>query len=551
MTETADLIVTNARVYTSDPSNEWVEAIAVKDGKIVALGSAESVNSYATPTTEIIDAAGRMVMPGLCDVHAHLGMGGAQIAWELSFGPADGLEEILAKVAERAATVGPDEWVIGGIVGSPLLDQLAKGGYLEKLDEAGAGRPVLLRDDSHHNRWVNSRALEIAGIGAETPDPDGGTYVRDESGNLTGVLWESGCDAVEEAAARSIANPAERDVVSLRAAVKMFNSFGITAIQDAGTSERDLRALSTLDDNGELTAWVFGSLPARPFFGEEFVGEELFAASRTYRRTHVRPDFVKLFLDGVPMTRTSALLHPYVCHGDHEDPEDSGPLFWTSDDLVAILRRCRELGLGVKLHATGDRAVRQALDAIEVIRKEDGDEQKFQIAHIAYIDEEDLSRFAELDVVPDASPYIWFPTPFDDSIANQVPAEVLKRNWPFRDLLDSGACLSGGSDWPVVPIPSPWIAMETMVTRANPDPAVPGENNPSQRIDVRGAISAFTRNTAHAMGFGDSIGVLGVGRSADFIVLNQNLFDIAPNEIHKTQVEYTYFGGKRVYDHIA
>lgn len=552
MTEKADLILTNARIYTCDPGNEWVEAIAVADGKIVALGSANSVDSYATADTEIVDVGGRMVMPGLCDVHAHIGMGGAQVAWELSFGPGSDLKDILAQVEARAATIGPDEWVIGGIVGSPLMDELAKGGYLEALDEASAGRPVLLRDDSHHNRWVNSRALELAGVGPETPNPAGGTYVRDASGKLTGVLHESGCDAVEDAAARSIINPAERDVVSLRTAVKLLNTFGITAIQDAGTSERDLRALSTLDDNGELTAWVVGSLPARPFFGEEFVGEELFAASRAYRRTHVRPDFVKLFLDGVPMTRTSALLKPYVCHGDHEDPEDAGPLFWTTDDVVAMLRRCQELGFGAKLHATGDRSVRQALDAIEVIRKQLGDEQRFHIAHIAYIDAADLPRFAELDVVPDASPYIWYPTPIDDSIANQVPAELLKTNWAFKDLLDSGACLAAGSDWPVVPVPSPWIAMETMVTRANPDPAVPGENNPDQKIDVRDAISAFTRNSARALGFGDSIGVLAPGKSADFIVLNQNLFDIEPNEIHQTQVELTYFGGTRVYDrHVA
>ncbi|MGQ4615156.1 amidohydrolase family protein [Nocardia sp. R7R-8] len=549
MTEMADLIVTNARVYTCDPGNEWVEAFAVANGKISALGSTESVAAFATSDTEIIDAGGRMVMPGLCDGHAHLGLGGAQVAWELTISPTADVNDILTLVKSRAATLAPNEWVIGSTIGSPVIDELAKGGYLEALDEASAGRPVLLRDDSHHNRWVNSRALELAGIGQQTPDPDEGTYVRDASGKLTGVLYESACAAVEEAAARSIENPAERDIVSLREAVKLLNSFGITAIQDAGTSERDLRALSTLDDSGELTAWVVGSLPARPFFGEEFVGEELFTASRAYRRTHVRPDFAKLFLDGVPMTRTAALLTPYVCHGAHEDPEDTGPLFWTSEELVATLERCRQLGLGAKLHATGDGSVRQALNAIEMIRKEHSDGQIFQIAHVAYIDPTDLPRFAELDVVPDASPYIWFPTPFDESIANQVPAEVLDRNWPFKDLLASGACLTAGSDWPVVPIPSPWIAMETMVTRANPDPSVPGLNNPAQRIDVRDAINAFTRNAARAIGLGDSIGVLATGRSADFLVLNQNLFDIAPNEIHQTQVEYTYFEGRRIYDH--
>jgi predicted amidohydrolase YtcJ len=441
--------------------------------------------------------------------------------------------------------------VIGGIVASPIMDELAKGGYLEALDKASEGRPVLLRDDSHHNRWVNSRALELVGVGPQTPDPDGGTYVRDEAGGLTGVLYELACDGFEDAAARAVKNPAEHDIVSMRTAVGLLNSFGITAIQDAGTTVGALRALATLDDSGELSAWVVGSLPARPFFGEDFVGEELYASSRAFRRAHVRPDFVKVFLDGVPMTRTSALLAPYLCHGNHEDPEDCGPLFWTRDDLVATLERCQELELGAKLHATGDRSVRQALDAIEIVRKKHGDGPIFQIAHVAYIDPADIHRFSELGVIPDASPYIWFPTPFDDSIANQVPPSILDRNWPFKDLLASGACLSAGSDWPVVPIPSPWIALETMVTRANPDPSIAGENNPAQRIGVSEAISAFTTNTARAIGLEDEIGVLATGRAADFIVLNQNLFDIAPNDIHKTQVEFTYFEGNLIYDHSA
>lgn len=548
MSKAIDLIVTNASVYTCDPANEWAEAFAVTAGVVTAVGTAAEIAALASTDTEILNGDGRMIMPGLCDVHSHLMFGGAQAAWELTTLPSDGIDIILAKVRNWAERLAPDEWVVGGIIGSPVLDQIAQGGYLPGLDEASGGRPVLLRDDSHHNRWVNSRALEIMGVDEGTPNPEDGTYVRGSGGKLTGVLYESACALAEDKAAAAINDHRERDRVSAATAVGLVNSYGITAVQDAGTLENALLALSDLDESSELTAWVVGSLPARPFFGEGTVGEKLYAAAEKYRTTHVRPDFVKLFLDGVPMTRTSAMLTPYLCHGEHEDPSDTGELLWTRDDLVATLERCIELGLGAKLHATGDGSVRQALDAVEVIRKVNGNGPIFQIAHVAYVDPADRSRFAELNVIPDVSPYIWYPNIFDESIANQIPEKVLRESWPIKELAQSGALVSGGSDWPVVPVPNPWIGMETLVTRANPDPAVPGEQNGEQRLSLPQAIAAFTRNPATAMGLGETVGAIKVGHSADFVLLNHNLFDIPTNDIHKTEVMRTYFQGKSVYE---
>jgi len=548
MSKKIDLIVTNAAVYTCDPEKEWVEAFAVTAGVVTAVGAAAEIEALASAETKILNASGQMVMPGLCDVHAHLMIGGAQAAWELSVLPSDELETILAKLRKWAERLGPDEWVVGGTIGSPLLDRIALGGYLSALDEVSGGRPVLLRDDSHHNRWVNSRALEILGIDESTVNPEGGTYVRDTDGKLTGVLYESACAAAEDKAAASITDQRERDRVSAVTALRLMNSYGITAVQDAGTLENALVALSALDENSELTAWVVGSLPARPFFGDGTVGEELYALAEGYRRAHVRPDFIKLFLDGVPMTRTSAMLSPYLCHGEHEDPSHTGELLWTREDLIGALQRCIALGLGAKLHATGDGSVRQALDAIEVVRGIHGDGPIFQIAHVAYVHPTDRARFAELNVVPDLSPYIWYPNIFDESIANQIPDDVLKESWPIKELAHSGALVSGGSDWPVVPVPSPWLGMETLVTRANPDPEVPGEQNSAQALSLPQAIAAFTRNPAAAMGLGETAGVIKGGSSADFIVLNHNLFDVPTNAIHKTEVMQTFFQGQSVYD---
>lgn len=551
MSQRADLIVTNAAVYTCDPAQEWAEAFAVAGGDIIAVGSADEVRALATDRTEVLDAGGRMVMPGLSDVHTHLGYGGNQVAHELSLLPTDTLDDILARVRDRAAGLGPDEWIAGGVMGSPILEQVSKGGYLSALDEAGGGRPVLLRDDSMHNRWISSRALEIIGVGADTPDPEGGTYVRDANGALTGVLHEMASKVVEDAMIASLENPEERLAVAYRTALRMVNSFGITAAQDAGILEHGLRALARLDDSGEMTAWVVGSMPSRPFFEEGAVGEELYAVSGSYRRPHVRPDFIKLFLDGVPMTRTSAMLSPYICHGEHEDTEFKGEPYWSRDDLVKSLERCCELGLGAKLHCAGDGSVRLALDAIETVRESHGAGPIFQIAHVLYVDPADLPRFAALDVVADASPYIWFPSVIQDSIAHQLPPETFDRSFPCKDFVDSGAVFAAGSDWPVVPLPNPWLGLETLVTRANPDPAVPGELNPTQRLSLPEAIAAFTRNPAKAMGLGDTTGAIRTGLSADFIVLNHNLFDIEPGEIHQTQVERTYFQGDKVFEKAA
>lgn len=550
MNKPVDLIVTNASVYTGDPAAEHAEAFAVGGGKIHAVGSVAEIHALATPDTEILDAGGRMVMPGLCDIHIHLGFGGTQTVWELNLLPTFTLDGILARVREHAATLGPDEWIVGGIIGSTVLDTVSQGGgHLASLDEAAGGRPVLLRDESNHNRWVSSRALALMGVDDDTPDPERGTYVHDSDGRLTGVLYALACKGAEDAVAASIADPEERNRVSLGTALRLVNSFGITATQDAMTGEAWLRAMADLDDSGELTAWIVASLPARAasqLTGK--TGEDLYAVADSFRRPHVRPDFVKVLLDGVPITRSSAMLEPYICHGHHEDPEFTGEPLWSFEELVRTLERCTELGLGAKVHATGDASLRMVLDAVEAVRKTHGDGPVFQIAHAAYVDPADLPRFAELGVVADVSPYIWFPSGIQDSIANQLPGAILDRSFPVRELMDAGALVAGGSDWPVVPLPNPWIGLETLVTRANPDPSVPGALAPEQAVSLPEAIAAFTRNPAKAMGLEDVTGALRPGLSADFIVLGHNLFDIDPRQIHTTQVDLTYFQGNRVHE---
>ncbi|GAA3678046.1 amidohydrolase [Arthrobacter ginkgonis] len=545
----ADLIVTGGRIYTSNPAHEWAEALAVAGGKIVAVGTDAEVRALAAGSTAIVELDGELVLPGFSDGHSHLGLGGGQAAWELPILPTDTKEAIFEKVRAWGADLGPDEWIIGGIVGATVMDEIMNTDDLAALDAAGGGRPVLLCDDSMHNRWVNSRALELMDVGADTPDPDGGTYVRDASGALTGVLQELASAVAEAAADASVADPDSRNRVSLKTALETLNSFGITSVQDAATMEYSWKALSSLEADGEVTAWVVGSMPARNFIEAGTVGEDLFAIGEAHRSTHVRPDFVKFVLDGIPMTRTSAMLQPYICHHGHDDPGFTGSPLWTQDELVEALELCYDRGYGGKLHATGDAAVRLVLDAVEVVRRRHGFGPIFQIAHVEFVDPADIPRFAELQVVPDASPYIWYPSVIQDSIAKQIPEDTVNSSWPTKDMIDAGALLSAGSDWPcALPSPDPWTGLETLVTRRNPDPAVEGTLNASQRLTIAEAIAAFTRNPAAAMGLADVTGMIREGLSADFIVVDQNLFEIDPGTIHKTRVKQTYFEGRKVYD---
>jgi predicted amidohydrolase YtcJ len=542
------MIVTGGRIYTSDPSHEWAEALAVSDGKILAVGSTSEVLALAQSDTEIVELNGELVLPGFSDGHAHLGLGGGQAAWELPIHPSDSMGVILEKVREWGAQLGPDEWIIGGIVGSTVMDDIVSVEDLAALDAAAGGRPVLLRDDSMHNRWVSSRALQLMGVQEDTPDPDGGTYARDERGAFTGVLQEIASAVAEAAADAAVEDPDARNRVSLKTALQTLNSFGITSVQDAATMEYSWKALAALESDGEVTAWVVGSMPARDFIEAGKVGEELFSIGDEHRSTHVRPDFIKFVIDGIPMTRTAAMLTPYICH-HHDDQDFTGTPLWTHDDLVKALELCYERGYGGKLHATGDASVRLVLDAIEDVRRRHGFGPIFQIAHVEFIHPDDLPRFAELQVVADASPFIWYPSVIQDSIAKQIPAEIVHSSWPTKDLLDAGALLAAGSDWPcALPSPDPWTGLQTLITRRSTDPKIPGALNEAQRLSVAEAIAAFTRNPAAAMGLEDVTGMIREGLSADFIVLDRNLFEIDPNSIHQTRVLHTYFEGRQVYE---
>lgn len=548
MAEHADQIFLNARIYTGDELNPWASGFAVKDGKLLAVGAASDVDGLAGPGTVRTELGGAFVMPGLIDVHNHHATAGKAELFELTFGTVASYQDILAAVRGYAAGLAEDGWILGGCWGSTLIGELCTEAALAGLDEAAGGRPVMLTDDSHHNRWVSTRALELAGIEAGTPDPDGGVIVRDaHTGALTGVMLEAAGRMIEETVlCHQRLSPADHRACSARA-IEILHGYGVTAFQDAAASQDMLRALKELDDDGRLPAWVVTSMPVNdPIFGFAPIGAELIATGEEFRSTHHRPDFVKIFLDGVPPARTGAFLEPYLpddVHGAHF----CGHTAMTAEELLGWLGRTAAAGISAKIHCTGDASVRMVLDAVETIRFEGFAAPRYQIAHGQFIHPDDLPRLAALNVTADISPFLWWPGVIPEAIAAVLPSDIATRMHPNRDLIDSGALVAGGSDWPVSESPNPFLGIAGLVTRADPTGAYPGRLWPEQAISLDEAIAVFTRNAARAMGVDDVAGSLKAGKSADFVVLDRNPFDVDPAAVAQTVVGETWFAGRKVY----
>jgi predicted amidohydrolase YtcJ len=311
-----------------------------------------------------------------------------------------------------------------------------------------------------------------------------------------------------------------------------------------------MAALKGLDDRGELTAWAVCAMPVvEPGFMFGKAGEELFAIREQFRGAHVKPDYVKMFLDGVPGAKTAAFHEPYVA-----DPVRGccfrGSTMMTVPDLIRWLGRCEKLGLAAKIHCAGDASVTQALDAIDVVRSFNGPTHLIHhIAHASYIAPDDIARFAELNVAADLSPIIWYPTVFLEAHKAAMGDERAQRFWPNKDLKNAGALMAGGSDWPVIPIPDPWQGIEGMVTRQNPTGDFPGKSLwAEQALDLATVIDIYTIDAARAAGLSKIIGSIEVGKSADLIVLDQMIFDIPPDELADTRVEMTFFEGRKVFE---
>lgn len=543
------LIIVNATVHTADGDRPTASAFAVADGRIAAVGGDDEIRALATDATEIRDLGGAAVIPGFVDVHNHHLLAGEGDLYELRFAPTATFDEIVEAVRSHAETIGADEWIVGEAFGSTLMDEFSRVEARHRIDEAAGGRPAMLTDDSHHNRFGNSRALELAGIGPDSIDPPGGRIVRDPvTGEPSGLLYESATLALTEAVDASLQRTPDRYRRSSARGIEILHSHGITAFQDAAATVEIMGALRDLDESGDLHAWVVSSMLSTTFlFANTPVGDELIARREEFRSPHHRPDFVKVALDGVPPTYTGAFLTPYV-----ETPEHGachcGTTTMPPEQLNDWLLHTAELGLGAKIHCTGDAAVRIALDAIEGARDAGHTDLLYQIAHGQFIDPADRPRFAQLGVTADISPFLWFPGVIPDAIDAVRPDDEAMRMHPNRELVDLGVLLASGSDWPVSVSPNPWESIQGLVTRADPLGRSPGVLWPEQAVTLQEAFAFCTINAARAMGIDDVAGSLAPGKSADFVVLNQDPFSVPVERIIDTVADETWFAGERVYE---
>lgn len=540
--ETADLVFQNGSIYTVDTNRSWAHAIAISGGRIVYVGSDEGVQELIGPSTEVVDLDNRMMLPGFQDVHIHPISGGIE-AMSCDLNGLTTLDEYLSAIEKYARENPDEEWIRGGGWSMAVFGPGANASR-KLLDEIVPDRPVMLYSADGHSAWVNSKALEIAGVTAETSNPEDGVIDREPgSGEPLGSLQEG---AMYLVAKHAPATDLETRTAGLKYAIEMLNSYGITSVQDASVDEDDLMAYRALDERGELKLRVVGSLWWERDQGVEQI-DNFKRLREEYTKGRLRATTVKIMQDGVMENFTAAMLEPYLEQGGTKGIPMVEP-----EALKTDVTALDAAGFQVHFHAIGDAAIRQALDAIEAALNENGNlAHRHHISHLELIDPADIPRFRRLHVVANFQP-LWA---FADSYITDLTVPFIgpeRSRWlyPIASVSRSGGMIAFGSDWSVSTA-NPFDEMETAMTRMGSAGETSEPFIPEERIDLPLALAAFTINAAYVNTHEDDTGSIEVGKFADLVVLDQNLFDVSPQQISETGVLLTLLEGEVVHGDLS
>ena len=538
----ADRVFVNGKVYTVDDRRNWAEAVAVADGRIVQVGSDAEVRRWIGRATEVSDLAGGMLLPGFHDSHIHILIGVATDGdCDLLRVESQAAVEARLRECQRLPGYGPERWVLGG----GWTEWLWPDANPDKaqLDAFFPDQPVYLESSFGHAAWVNSRALELAGVSKATRDPPDGVIERSATGQPSGTLRDAAMLLVKS---HLPGKTLEQRLASVRAGIDLAHSVGITAVIEPGLDDELIAPVIALADAGELDLRVRASLsPINWQPGTFDDGVFAFLEERErWRRPNLDVDSVKIYMDGVIEYGTGALLEPYA-----KKDYGLGPRFYTQEQVDRYFTRFDAMGLQVHVHAIGDAAIRMALDGFGAMRKTNGmSDNRHHIVHLQLIDKDDLPRFAELGITATFQSLWAYPDPA--AIELDIPMIGKERTfamYPIGSLAKSGARIAGGSDYFVTDL-NPLHAIEAAVTRQDPYSNGGPVLNADERVDLDTMIAAYTIQGAWLQGLESQQGSIETGKRADFVVLDRNLFDLPAAGINEAKVLMTVFDGRTVYD---
>src|SRR5437867_4037025 len=529
----ATLIITNAAVYTVDKQHPKAAAVAVIGDRIVAVGSSAEIDSWRGPQTKMIDAGGKLVLPGFNDAHVHFIPGGAQLD-QVQLNDAANPEEFAKRIAAQVSKTPKGEWILGGRWDetkwpNPQLPTK------ELVDPVTRATPIFVERYDGHEALANSAAMKLAGVNAKTADVPGGVIMRDASGNPTGIFK----DAAQELIHKVIPPMShEQRLRAARRALEHAASLGVTSVQHMNPEFADVAAYSDLVEKGQLTTRIYAVPMETSWQDQAKIG-----LRRAWGSTYLRLGAVKGYADGSLGSRTAYMFEPFA-----DDPGNRGLL---SDEMHPPgamrdrLMQADAAGLQLRIHAIGDRAISMILDIFSDIEKEHGyHDQRFAIEHGQHMAQKDFERFAKLHVIASMQPY----HAIDDGrwAEARLGHDRTRYSYAWRSFLDHGVTLAFGTDWPVAPL-DPMLGLYAAVTRATLDRKNPGGWIPEEKYTLPEAVEAYTMSSAFAEFQDSEKGSISPGKLADMVIVSDNIFELKPEAIRNVKVKTTIVGGKVVY----